>query len=278
MPLPHFLCIGAQKAGTTWLNTQLQSHPRVWIPPVKELQYFSHLYVPQHRKWTTWHIRASVNRSLVHHVTTATPPALDFVRYLADLGSRDLFTDAWYRGAYDRPAAQGKVLGDITPEYCTIPEAGIRHVRDLLGTVKIIYIIRDPFSRALSQFRMNVARARTGEPNIEEWRSMVDQWEWDIVNRGDYRAYVPRWKAFFAPEDMLFIPYRRISKEPEALMRDIESFLGLPAHNYPRMGDRIHETPKIDVPEEIAERLRVCVEGQTAFIEAEFGEAFAAEI
>ena len=37
---PDFLGIGAQKAGTTWLGRNLQAHPEVWMPRVKEVHYF----------------------------------------------------------------------------------------------------------------------------------------------------------------------------------------------------------------------------------------------
>ena len=37
---PDFLCVGAQKAGTSWLYQQLEPHPDFWMPPVKELHYF----------------------------------------------------------------------------------------------------------------------------------------------------------------------------------------------------------------------------------------------
>ncbi len=40
---PDFLCVGAQKAGTTWLYQQLDSHPDFWMPPIKELHYFDEL-------------------------------------------------------------------------------------------------------------------------------------------------------------------------------------------------------------------------------------------
>ena len=40
---PDFLCVGAQKGGTTWLYQQLDSHPDFWMPPVKELHYFDQL-------------------------------------------------------------------------------------------------------------------------------------------------------------------------------------------------------------------------------------------
>src|SRR5262245_22296484 len=40
---PDFLCVGAQKAGTSWLYRQLEPHPDFWMPPVKELHYLDQL-------------------------------------------------------------------------------------------------------------------------------------------------------------------------------------------------------------------------------------------
>jgi hypothetical protein len=37
---PDFLIIGAQKAGTTWLHRNIQTHPQIWMPKEKELHYF----------------------------------------------------------------------------------------------------------------------------------------------------------------------------------------------------------------------------------------------
>src|SRR5438046_9791001 len=42
-PSPDFLCVGAQKAGTSWLYRQLEPHPDFWMPPVKELHYLNQL-------------------------------------------------------------------------------------------------------------------------------------------------------------------------------------------------------------------------------------------
>ncbi|OGT83573.1 MAG: hypothetical protein A3H91_02535 [Gammaproteobacteria bacterium RIFCSPLOWO2_02_FULL_61_13] len=40
LTLPDFLCIGAQKAGTTWLYENLRRHPEIFLPHRKELHYF----------------------------------------------------------------------------------------------------------------------------------------------------------------------------------------------------------------------------------------------
>lgn len=42
--LPSFICIGAQRAGTTWLYHCLKEHPEVFMPEVKELRFFNYNY------------------------------------------------------------------------------------------------------------------------------------------------------------------------------------------------------------------------------------------
>lgn len=45
MTLPNFIGIGAPRAGTTWLNTLLASHPDVFTPTVRdEINFFDHYY------------------------------------------------------------------------------------------------------------------------------------------------------------------------------------------------------------------------------------------
>ncbi|WP_083781901.1 sulfotransferase [Synechococcus sp. WH 5701] len=50
MPLPNFLCLGAQKAGTSTLQHWLSLHPQVFLPPGKEVHYFS-LHYDRDRSW-----------------------------------------------------------------------------------------------------------------------------------------------------------------------------------------------------------------------------------
>lgn len=44
LPMPDFLCIGSQKAGTTWLYENLRCHQELFLPARKELNYFSSKY------------------------------------------------------------------------------------------------------------------------------------------------------------------------------------------------------------------------------------------
>ena len=42
--LPNFLYIGASKAGSTWIFEALKAHPQVYVPPAKDLYYFTRYY------------------------------------------------------------------------------------------------------------------------------------------------------------------------------------------------------------------------------------------
>ena len=51
MALPNFLCVGAQKAGTTTLYEVLKQHPDIYLPEVKEPHFFDEHYT----KGVTWY-------------------------------------------------------------------------------------------------------------------------------------------------------------------------------------------------------------------------------
>lgn len=54
--LPHFLVLGTQKGGTTSLQKLLEQHPRVYLPPCKEVHYFS-LHADESQSWYASHYR-----------------------------------------------------------------------------------------------------------------------------------------------------------------------------------------------------------------------------
>jgi hypothetical protein len=57
--LPDFLCLGAQRAGTTTLHDHLRRHPDVYLPAAKEIHYFSlHAHRPL-RWYESWFARAA---------------------------------------------------------------------------------------------------------------------------------------------------------------------------------------------------------------------------
>ena len=274
MGLPDFLCIGAQKAGTSWLFTKLQHHPDIWMPPIKELHYFDHLYVPENRRWTADHIRRSIKQSLKWNILNRNDVDLDFVAYMISLAdAASMFTEDWYRRCFDRPAARGKTLGDITPEYSMISQEGIDYLHKLLGDIKIIYLIRHPVDRALSQLRMNAER-RGLNSGSADWEALAR--EIDIKTRGAYATYIPRWMKVFPAGNFLFVPYREIGSDPQGVMRKIEAHLGVRSFNgYKRLEEKVFSSREADIPHSTVDYLREALADDTHFIESHFGHEFA---
>ena len=270
MTLPSFLCIGAQKAGTTWLHAQLRSHPNVWMPPIKELHYFDYKFVKSQKVARKFVNSQAHNR--IENERKKIFPNEDLIQYFTALVDGDMSSEGWYRHAFCRPGAEGKLTGEITPAYCIIPEAGIECVRSLLGPVKIIYLIRDPIGRMISGLKMIAAR-KSGPPKTEmEWRDLASRKV--ILNRGDYSACIPRWKKFFSEDEILFLPFKRVAQDPLGLLQDVEDFLGIERHKYRRATDKIHVSKHIEIPDVILESLGREAARQREYLIREFDENF----
>src|SRR3989338_6830481 len=52
--LPNFIGIGVAKSGTTWLSEILRAHPQIFIPPEKELVFFS--YEENYKNGINWYL------------------------------------------------------------------------------------------------------------------------------------------------------------------------------------------------------------------------------
>jgi hypothetical protein len=271
--LPTFLCIGTQKAGTSWLFEQIRQHPDVWMPPIKELHYFDHLYCEENRKWTKWHIEESVKRIIRNH---ASRPQIDlgYIMYIVSLANGRMFDEAWYEKAFNRPNAQNKTLGDITPEYCTVGISGIKYINTYLSHPKIIWLIRDPLQRGLSQLKMRVSRnPRTEIPDENTWLNYAAHES--IKNRGWLSKYIPEWESEFAKSDICYLPYKQIALNPLWVLREVEKFLGLKSFDGYKSPEKVvHASPTYEIPPSVYDFLREDMEKERVFLRDHFGDHF----
>lgn len=223
-----------------------------------------------------YHMRQGTGNAVKHHIKYGEYIDFNYLKYLTRL-MEEPFTEAWYRAAFDRPNLKGKILGDITPEYSTLPDEGVDYVRQLLGAPKIIYIIRHPVSRALSQLRMHVDRHPKDTMEESDWLEVAQNW--DLLNRGDYKTYIPRWKKRFVSQDLMFIPFSRVAKDPTAVLQGLESFLGLePFKSYDRIEEKVHKTKDISIPAYVSDLYHKIFADQVQFLKDEFPADFMADL
>jgi hypothetical protein len=202
MTLPNFLIIGAMKAGTTSLYYYLQEHPQVYMSPVKEPRFFAYGGNPGFRGPgdDDAHLR------VIH----------DFEEY------QKLFQ-----------AVQGEIaIGEASVQYLVSPQAAER-IHQLIPTVKLVVIFRQPAERAFSNYAARVRRGR-------EWLSFVEALEqeqarisqnwhpvWFYRQNGYYATQFKRYLKRFQREQIRIYLYEDLQTDPLGMMQDMYRFLGV---------------------------------------------------
>ncbi len=253
---PDFICIGAQKAGTTWLYHILLQHKAVWLPQVKEMQYFNQLYIESHRKWIPEHRDQHAARSLAALVAKLEGKwKVDWkkVDELLHL-SGNAVSDEWYGRIFGFADAD-RVAGEITPEYALLPEEAIRHIVRLNGKVKIIFSVRDPIDRAWSHMRMLIS-GKDPKPNDAAMVALSRQE--DVIGRSDYTKTIDRWSQVAPAQPFLLINYDDIGRSPRMVLDSVCGFLGISAQAFPDnvLSQRIHEGAEMQLPDAVYQSLK----------------------
>lgn len=268
---PDILCIGAQKAGTSWLHVTLARREDIWVPPFKEMHFFDHKFVAECRRWAPWHVRQGVQSARERYLAQTEAPDDDYLEYLERLQSAPILNSIWYQYVFSRAGADQKCL-DVTPEYSCIPEVGIDFFKRFLPDSKLIYIIRNPLGRLKSQIRMNAHRREKLPSSRKDWEALLAMSA--LQTRGDYLTHVPGWDARFTQDRLLYLPFGHIKKDPIATLRKIESHCDLPPFAYPQAEAKVHQTDPLELPDWVVARLEEMAAPQEAFLIERFGRDF----
>lgn len=273
---PAIIGIGAQKAGTTWLAAMLAQNPGAWAPPLKEAQFFTHIYAPEHRDWLPWHFRRGRQNLEKRHAARGEPLPPHLADWFDRITRGEMFTNHWYKTLF-APAPEGTLPVDISPEYSTISAEGVAAAASFLPKARFIYILRHPVDRAISQLKMNLTRKGRRPATEAAWMAEID--DPVLLNRGDYASYVPRWDAVLGADRLLYLPFGDIARAPIETLRRVETFCGLPEHAYQGADRKVFaSTDALTVPDAARAALRARLEPQFAFLEARFPAEFVARL
>jgi hypothetical protein len=193
-----FFCVGAAKAGTSWLYSQLAAHPECHFRTIKELHYFDAVENGTMRRELDKHQRHQ-ERILTNVAANGGSPSdlqsqrlTDRAAWLDVLEQGGEDTDAYLR--YLRAdAGDATVIGDITPSYALLPEARLSAMSKLTPDVRFLMLLRDPVERLWSHVRMMAARrddsgAVTPERCARILNRTFDGKEEQISRRSNYAA------------------------------------------------------------------------------------------
>jgi Sulfotransferase family len=215
---PSFVCIGAARAGTTWLWENLQRHPEFWVPPVKELHWFDTRNPPEQLAGNSGFKH---RRGLSRYTPLLRQPSWQVARWLSRFYS-GLDHDGDYCALFERERAAH--LGDITPAYAILDRDVVRHVQATLpGDCRIVFTMREPVDRLWSGLRMYCKRRKLSITDFSE--SQLDALSRlpEHALRSDYVRTLQNWSTFGDRLGLFF--YEDMCSDPAAFLRQVLAFL-----------------------------------------------------
>jgi hypothetical protein len=263
---PDFICIGAQKAGTTWLYQGLSELEGFSLPYIKELHYFdrdssypapkilTETYLKNRIKNKKW-----IKKRSIHLTKTALRGNLNKFMWLWKW-YMSTYEDSWYLSLFKN--FEG-ITGDISPAYSVINEYDINRMYCLMPNVKLVFLLRNPIDRAWSNFRFNVSGSKTilrdqENPTIEEMITFFET-EGQLL-RSDYLRTIELYSKYFDTSQIFIGFYDEIINNPRNLLTGLVRYLGGDVNqisNRLNLSSKINASPEMKIPEQALSYLKI---------------------
>ena len=226
---PDFLYIGAPRAASTWLWRNLQAHPDIWVPPCKNIGWF-------HPRFQMYRLK------ILRHFGGAVKPE----------------DKAWYRRFFGRPFGSvrwyaslfptDQIAGEIAEAYCSLNEKRIAKIVKLNPQMKIIFVLRNPYERALSHARLGVLKRKGKAASTANMLAHIDHPSSEA--RSFYSVALKRWEAPFPAEQFFIRFYEDVQDDPRRFLTELYAFLGA-NYNGEVIEERVNTAPTVDLPEAV---------------------------
>jgi len=250
-------CVGATKAGTSWLYRYLHDHPDCAMPAVKEAHYWDTFDADDLEKQLVFYrVRLREMRDTKLDAADAgrgwqvenLDRRINEMKALVAVLEGDRTDDRAYLGWMLEGRTDGQIVGDMTPNYATLSDDMIARMRDAAPASKFIFLIRDPLDRLWSHIRMQARRQRQAHEVYEKksnnilYRMLNRGQETHILERGDYPKIIRKLRRLI-PEGRLLIQFTEDLFTPLGLKR-VCDFLGI-ATVKPEVQQPVHKGPEV---------------------------------
>ena len=233
-----FLCIGAQKAGTTYLGELISLNPSVHIPDLKEFHFWD-LYDNQEKMLSRFadELRRKTHR-LENCLKEGDKASLKNVAKIKEIlcelrsledrinigNSKERYLAYFNKYSSHTPV---QATGEITPAYGLLPEWKLKEIKELLDP-KIIFMMRDPFARFKSHvhFDINHIPKIIGDLGAQSWKN-----ESFITNKylraSRYKNAITKIDRTFDQKNIFYLFFEDFIAKPSESIKTISSFLGV---------------------------------------------------
>jgi hypothetical protein len=250
-------CVGATKAGTSWLYRYLHDHPDCAMPAVKEAHYWDTFDADDLEKQLVFYrVRLREMRDTKLDAADAgrgwqvenLDRRINEMKALVAVLEGDRADDRAYLGWMLDGRTDGQIVGDMTPNYATLSDDMIARMRDAAPASKFIFLIRDPLDRLWSHISMQARRQRQAHEVYDKksnnilYRMLNRGQETHILERGDYPKIIRKLRRLI-PEGRLLIQFAEDLFTPLGLKR-VCDFLGI-ATVKPEVQQPVHKGPEV---------------------------------
>ncbi|MDW2323631.1 sulfotransferase domain-containing protein [Vibrio sp. 1159] len=266
------LCVGAQKTGTTWLHTQLKDHPQIGFSDVKEVHYFNTIHngsiLLSTRK--VQHLKRLIenNRFALEMYFTKLSQGK-----ATDKGIEKLLApvdDEWYMKHLQTSKFYA---ADFTPEYALLPDEGFENIKRVSKNQKIIFIMRDPLSRAKSaiQYYYQTHALDISEASEENILSVAKKSF--ILDMSRYQETISKLDFHFSKENILYMFFEEIMSSKKEKIIEVSKFLDINLHEVDEgnLEKRVNTSNRYEFKPSVEKFLKDNLNQTYDFVENKFG-------
>lgn len=149
-----------------------------------------------------------------------------------------------------------RLCGEFSASYSVLPPATIAYIREIMPAAKLVFLMREPKSRAWSEARMEFSVVKgLGDKEItdDEYCDFIESEK--CRTRGDYYTILNNWMAAF-PKSQIFIGLiDDVQERPRDVLKQVLDFLELPA-DFDGFGEQAEQKVFEGLPRPMPERCR----------------------